>query len=88
VRPLSDQDFWCKAAEDFRLACASRYLDCDGLDTFRQNWPATRQAFTSDPTLLKDVTLAEVEAMLTAIVEFLLREKILPLSFPLPPAAV
>ena len=39
---------------------------------------------TLDPTLPKDITFAEVEAMLTAIVEFLLREKILPLSFPLP----
>ena len=88
VRPLSDQEFWRKAAEDFRLACTSRYIDCDGPDTFRQNWPATQQAFISDPTLPKDVTLAEVEAMLTAIVEFLRREKILPLSFPLPPSAV
>ena len=84
VRPLSDQEFWRKAAEDFRLACASRYIDCNGLDTFRQNWPATQQAFNSDPTLPKDVTIAEVEAMLTAIVEFLLRENVLPLSFPLP----
>ena len=83
-RPLSDQEFWRKAAEDFRLACASRYIDCDGLDAFRQNWPATQQAFTADPTLPKDVTFAEVEAMLNPIVEFLRREKILPLSFPLP----
>ena len=83
-RALYDQEFWRKAAEDFKLACASRYIDCDGLDSFRQNWPVTQQAFTSDPTLPKDITFAEVEAMLTAIVEFLLREKILPLSFPLP----
>lgn len=84
ARPLYDQEFWRKVAEDFKLACASRYIDCDGLDSFRQNWPVTQQAFTSDPTLPKDITFAEVEAMLTAIVEFLLREKILPLSFPLP----
>ena len=53
-----------------------------------KNWPATQQAFTSDPNMPKDVTFAEVEAMLTAIVEFLLRESGLPLSFPLPRSAL
>ncbi len=37
----------------------------------------------SDPAQAR--TTAEIEAMLTATVEFFIREKVLPLSFPLPP---
>jgi hypothetical protein len=40
----------------------------------------------SDPA--QGRTTAEIEAMLTATVEFLIREKVLPLSFPLPRSAL
>jgi hypothetical protein len=87
ARPRSDREFRGKGAGDFRLACAPRCRDCDSLDPFRPNRPATEQAFTSDPTRPTDVTFAEVEAPLTAFVGFRLREKIRSWSFPLPPAA-
>jgi hypothetical protein len=86
VRPLADRDFWRKAAEDFRLACAARYIDCAGPETFRQNGLATEQAFGSDPTLPKDVTFGEVNDMITRIGAFLIEERVAPLHFPLPPA--
>ncbi len=83
-RPLTDREFWRKAAEDFRLACAARYIDFAGPETFRQNGSATEQAFVSDPTLPKDVTFAEVDAMLMSIGALLVEEKVAPLHFPLP----
>jgi hypothetical protein len=84
VRPITNRDFWLKASEDFRLACESRYIDCDGLVTFHQVWPATRQAFEDDPTLPKDVPFAEAESALGQIVGLMVKEKMLPLSIPLP----
>ena len=84
IYPLTNHDFWCKAAEDFRLACTSRYIDCAGPEAFRQNWSVTQQAFVSDQTLPKDVTIDEVDAVLTAISAFLLKKKIIPMHFTLP----
>ncbi|WP_438479696.1 nucleotidyl transferase AbiEii/AbiGii toxin family protein [Oleiharenicola lentus] len=82
--PLRDQHFWLKAGEDFKLACASRYIDCQGLVTFRENWNATQKAYESDATLPKDVSFARAAEVLTGIVSFLESTGLIPFSHPLP----
>lgn len=59
VQPIgADQEaFWRQAADEFRLACASRYIDCAGPETFRENWPATRLVYERTPIWLETCRL-------------------------------
>lgn len=79
-----DHLFWRKAGEDFRLACESRFIDCLGLPTFQENWPAVKAAFEKNPTLPKNLLFDEAEAALQSIIGFLETERFLPFEFPLP----
>ena len=45
--PVSDHNFWKSAGQEFRLACESRFVDCDGAVTFKEQWDSTRQAYES-----------------------------------------
>jgi hypothetical protein len=36
VHPLEKLEFWKITGEEFRIACRSRYIDCDGLTTFQE----------------------------------------------------
>lgn len=87
VQPVgTDQAaFWQQAASEFRLACASRYIDCAGPETFRENWPATRLAYETDTNLVRNVPFAEAEHALDEITAFLASLNLFPLRFPLPP---
>ena len=51
AKPIADVEFWRAAAEEFRLACHSRCVDCAGLATFQEDWNATRVAYAKDATL-------------------------------------
>lgn len=84
VRPLTDLDFWLCAAEEFRLACASRYIDCRGLATFAEAIDVTRATYDIETTLPKDVGFETAWLAITAIVAFWERHEILPFEFPLP----
>jgi hypothetical protein len=89
VRPLRNTEFWDKAGVDFRLACESRFIDCQGLSTFQENWPATRQAFVTDPTLRQElpvhqVSFDDVTRMLAEVVGYFERTGLLPFAFPFP----
>ena len=90
VQPIgADQTaFWRQAAEEFRLTCASRYIDCAGPETFRENWPATRLAYETDTNLAKNVLFAEAERTLDEVTAFFASLNLFPLQFPLPASAV
>ncbi len=75
--------FWRQAADEFRLACASRYIDCAGPETFRENWPATRLAYETDTDLARNVPFAEAERALDEITAFFAALGLFPLEFPL-----
>jgi hypothetical protein len=43
ARPPSDAEFWAQAGREFKLACESRLVDCQGLESFMEDWPLARQ---------------------------------------------
>jgi hypothetical protein len=85
VHGLEQSDFWRSAGEEFHAACRSRYIDCQGLATFQEQWDVTRKTYT-EATIPKDISFEEAEATLVAIVKFLETNQIVPFTFPLPGA--
>ena len=86
ARPIGETIFWRQVADEFRLACESRYVDCEGPETFRQAWPATQAAYESEATL-NAVSWADAERALAEILDHFSQREVFPLSFqlPLPP---
>lgn len=82
--PAENTVFWNKVGKDFRLACESRYIDCDGLDAFQENWAFTKQSYDADRTLPADVPFEKAAAALVNIVKYFFRAHIIPFAFPLP----
>ena len=81
-------EFWRRAADEFRLACTSRYIDCAGPETFRENWPATKLAYETDTNLARNVPFAEAERTLDEVTAFFGALGVFPLRFPLPASTV
>jgi hypothetical protein len=84
-RPIDDRNFWQVAAQEFKLACQSRYIDCDGIHTFKERWGETRQTYNNDPTIPKDVLFNDAEKALEQIVAFIQEISVIPFSFEIPP---
>jgi hypothetical protein len=84
VKPIEDEIFWGVAGEEFKMACSSRYIDCEGLVTFKENWGNTKKLYETDSTLRKDVGFDEVDEVITNINAFFLRKQIIPFFYPIP----
>jgi hypothetical protein len=82
ARPVEDRDFWLRAAHEFRLACASRLVDCQGPESFHEAWDSTRKVYETEATLAA-VPWSAAEQALGAILGFFSRSSVFPLSFPL-----
>lgn len=80
ARPLSDLRFWTAAGHEFQLACAMRLVDCQGLETFRQNWSQVRTRYMQDASLF-EVTFEEAEKALDGIVAEFGRQGLFPMEF-------
>jgi len=85
VKLIEDEAFWEKAGSEFKLACESRYIDCEGISTFMEQWDVTMSTFSSSSTLPKDVTTDEAESVIRKIADFLSRVGVTPFSFDLKP---
>ena len=83
AKPTTDHDFWRKAANEFRLACESRYVDCDGPTTFKQGWDLARSRYEADINL-DAVTFSEAERALDSVLQAFANPGVFPLAFPLP----
>ena len=84
ARPISYEEFWTRAAAEFRLACASRYVDCESATTFKQAWEQVRARYNEDRHLAA-VPFAEVEEALDQVLAFFSQSAFFPLRFTLPP---
>jgi len=84
AKPISETQFWTVAGREFRLACESRYVDCSGLDSFKEGWTETRALFEASGIIPKDCTFEDAEATILSIVEFWRKDNLIPFSFPLP----
>jgi len=82
ARPIDDEAFWKRAIHEFQLACKSRFVDCNGPETFRQEWDTTRAIYESEANLTA-VSWADVERTVKSILGFFDQNGAFPLSFPL-----
>jgi len=69
---------------DRLLACASRYVDCESANTFKQGWEQVRARYTEDRHLAS-VSFAEVESAIDQVLAFFSQMDVFPLQFTLPP---
>ncbi len=83
VHALEQVKFWRLVGQEFKVACRSRYIDCQGLATFQEQWAVTRKTY-EEATIPKDISFVEAEATLVAVVNFLEAQGIVPFTFPLP----
>jgi hypothetical protein len=83
VHDIGQVEFWRTVGQEFRVACRSRYIDCQGLATFQEQWGVTRSTY-EEPTIPKDIPFTEAEATLVAVVRFLEAHGFVPFTFPTP----
>lgn len=82
AKPIKNEEFWKSAAHEFRLACESRYVDCEGPETFRQNWSRTKSIYESEAQLAA-VPWQDADDALCTILGFFERFDVFPLAFPM-----
>lgn len=87
ARPLTRTDFWDEAGVEFRRACESRYIDCQGLETFAEELDVTQRAYETDPNIPRDLDFEHAWQALTSVVRRLEEIDLVPFSFPLPGVA-
>lgn len=83
AHPITEKAFWDEAGIQFKLACKSRFVDCDGLSTFQENWEFTRATYGEDTRLRDSVPFGEAENALKTVVSFFNAKQIVPFAFPL-----
>lgn len=81
-RPLTDTLFWQRAAKEFKLACESRRVDCDGPATFKQEWAQARIRYEQDQHL-STIPFPAAEAALDEVLAGLSQMRVFPMHFPL-----
>ena len=82
ARPASNEEFWTKAGGEFQLACQSRLVDCQGLESFMENWSLARERYEADGSL-RNVTFDEAERALKIVAGLIEGQRIFPLEFPI-----
>lgn len=83
AKPITDTAFWTEAAHEFQLACASRFVDCTGAETFMENEQLTEGLFINDPTLPKDVSFDLVREVLAQILTLFKEKGWVPITYPI-----
>jgi len=58
-------------------------VDCSGIESFKESWDVTREAYEMDSTLV-GIPFSEVEDALIKIVSLFEQFEVFPLRFPLP----
>ena len=82
ARPESDLEFWAKAGREFRLACESRLVGCEGLESFMESWALAHERYDADGSLTA-VPFAQAEQALKTVIGLLTQQGIFPLQFPM-----
>lgn len=81
---IADNAFWRTVGREFRLACASRFVDCAGIETFAEDLAKTRQIYEADPTLPKDIPFDEAWSTVQTAVGLFTGFGIIAFTFPIP----
>lgn len=80
ARPKDQLEFWREAADEFKLACESRDVDCIGIESFKESWEMTRRAYETDANLAA-VPFQEADEALSVVVGLFKEFGVFPLEF-------
>ena len=83
THPITEIDFWKNAADEFKIACSSRYIDCEGKATFEEDLDVTRSTYDADSTLPKDIDFDAAWQSVLDIIDLWSTFEIFPLHFPI-----
>lgn len=82
-KSMKDKIFWQIAGEEFKLACESRFVDCNEISSFQEEWASTKTSYENNPLLPKDVPFIEVERTILAVTKYWQDIGIIPFCFPM-----
>ncbi len=80
LHSLSDEAFWRAVGAEFRASSTSRFVDCDGLSAFAENFDVTRESYLKDATIPDDISFDDAWGVLERIVIFFESEAIIPFA--------
>jgi hypothetical protein len=83
-RPLTGAEFWRDAAAECRVACLSRYVDCDGWASFNDYEQKVRAIYEREPTIPSDVSFAMAWQALREIVARFVELGVFPIHTEMP----
>ena len=83
AKPFADVMFWDAVAVEFQHACASRYVDCVGIESFAEHLAVTRAAYEVDATIPKDISFDAAWRAIREIVARFEATGVVPRSYPL-----
>ena len=72
-----------RIAVEFQHACASRYVDCVGIESFAEHLAVTRAAYEVDATIPKDISFDAAWRAIREIVARFEATGVVPRSYPL-----
>jgi hypothetical protein len=81
--PVADTRFWRVAAQEFRIACASRFVDCDGLASFSEQLEVTHATYARDKSIAA-ISFDDAWSNLVLIVGLFEQLAVVPFEFSLP----
>lgn len=86
--PLDDEQLWQEIGREFRLACSSRYIDCEGIATFEEDLDVTRATYEADLTVpSSQISFDDAWKVVREVVQAFTAWNILPFTFPVPAPA-
>jgi len=81
--PVTNNNFWEKAGEEFVRSCRSRYIDCAGINTFEENLQVTEDTYNKDTTLPGDISFECAWTALTKLIDLFEENNVIPFENPL-----
>lgn len=69
---------------EFRIACETRFVDCEGWNSFQRHEGDLRNLYCADPTLPDDIPFDSAWDVLKRVGEAFAAGGVFPLVFPLP----
>jgi hypothetical protein len=81
--PEEEDAFWRQVGAEFRVACESRFVDCQGVSTFEQNLEVIRQSYENSPILPADIPFGQAWAVVRTVVHMFETWEVVPFQFPL-----
>ncbi len=80
-KPINNIEFWQNTGEEFHLACKSRFVDCKGIESFMENWEATKDTFEKETIIPSDISIDDIKNNLLSIINYWEKIDIVPFSF-------